>query len=60
MIENRRPDIYMMTSVSFGDKPAGAIASLALRKTAEYSSSEYPAAAKMIIKNTYVDDILDS
>ena len=60
MDENKKPDVYMMMAVSFGDKPAGAIASLALRKTAEYSLTEYPVASKMIIKNTYVDDVIDS
>ena len=49
-----------MTSVSFGDKPAGAIASLALRKTAEINSSVSPRAARMITDNSYVDDICDS
>lgn len=33
--EREPPDTYVMTSVSFGDKPAGAIAMLAMRKTAE-------------------------
>ena len=60
MDESRKPDIYMMTAVSFGDKRAGTIAPLALRKTAEYSSDIYPDATKMIIKNTYVDDVIDS
>ena len=31
----RTPDTYVMTSVSFGDRPAGNIAITALRKTAE-------------------------
>ena len=34
-MEDRAPDVYVMTSVSFGDKPAAAIAALALKKTAE-------------------------
>ena len=32
---HRKPDVYVMTSVSFGDRPAGNIAMAALRKTAE-------------------------
>ena len=32
---SRKPDEYVMTFVSFGDKPTGAIAMVALRKTAE-------------------------
>ena len=55
---NRSPDIYVLTSVSFGDKPAGAIASLALRNTADIYSEEYPLASQTIIKNTYMDDVI--
>ena len=36
----RRPDVYKITRVSFGDKPAGSIAALALRKTAQMSEEE--------------------
>jgi hypothetical protein len=57
---DRQPDQYMITSVSFGDKPAGAIASLALKKTAEMQQNTHPRAANMIIRNSYVDDIVDS
>lgn len=57
---NREPDIYVMTSVSFGDKPAGNIAMAALHKTAEMWKHVYPRAAETILKNTYVDDIIDS
>ena len=60
MKEDRKPDIYAMTAVSFGDKPAGAIASLALRKTAEMNSEEFPVASATIVKNSYVDDIISS
>ena len=51
MQEDKQPDIYVITSVSFGDKPAGAIASLALRKTAELNSVISPFAAQTIIDN---------
>ena len=34
---HRSPDTYIMTSVSFGDKPAGNIAIAALHKAAEMS-----------------------
>jgi len=56
----RRPDIYKIKCVSFGDKPAGAIAALALRKTAQLGEDEFPDAAGIIRNNTYVDDILGS
>ena len=55
---DRKPDIYTITAVSFGDKPAGAIASLALRKTAEMGENEYPEASSLIKKNTYMDNYL--
>jgi hypothetical protein len=54
------PDTYVMTSVSFGDKPSGNIATVALRKTAEMMNGEYPVASQIILNNTYVDDIADS
>jgi len=60
MQENRKPTTYVMSAVSFGDKPAGAIASLALRKTAQLHAHISPIAAKTITENSYVDDIVDS
>ncbi len=60
MNTERKPDTYLMTAVSFGDKPAGNIAILALRKTAEMGKAEYPQAADVITRSTYVDDIIDS
>ena len=57
---DREPDTYVMTAVCFGDKPAGNIAITALRKTAEMGSDAYPEAAEVILRNTYVDDIVDS
>ena len=56
----RSPDTYIMTSVSFGDKPAGNIAISALKKTAEMGKHEYPIASKVVINNIYVDDIITS
>ena len=57
---NREPDTYVIQRVSFGDKPSGAIATMAMRKTAEMSSKRYPQAARTIINNSYMDDIVDS
>ena len=57
---DRDPDVYMMKKVSFGDKPSGNIVMLALRKTAEEGKDLYPRAAKLVLKNTYVDDLIDS
>ena len=56
----REPDVYVITSVSFGDKPAGNIATLALRKTAEMGKETYSKAANFIQNSTYVDDTIDS
>ena len=58
--QSKPPETYVMTSVSFGDRPAGSIATVALRKTAKMNESKYPEAAKTILDNTYVDDVLDS
>ena len=54
------PATFVMTSVSFGDRPAAAMATLALKKTAEMNMKRYPRAATIILSNTYVDDIVDS
>ena len=49
-----------MTSVSFGDKPAGNIAITALHETAKMGERQYPEAAEIVLNNSYVDDITDS
>ena len=56
----RTPDTYVIQRVSFGDKPSGGIATVALRKTAELGESEFPKATKIIKENSYMDDIIDS
>ena len=58
--QGRKPDTYVITAVSFGDKPASAIASLALRKTAELGEVKCPVASNTIKGNAYMDDILGS
>ena len=55
-----QPDTYVIQRVSFGDKPSGAIATVALRKTAEMGQDKYPKAAHVIKENTYMDDIIES
>ena len=54
------PETYVMTCVSFGDKPAGTISQLALRKTADMKKDTYPDVWEIIHGNTYVDEILDT
>ncbi|XP_056010774.1 uncharacterized protein LOC130051848 [Ostrea edulis] len=57
---DKLPDQYVLTSVTFGDRPSGAISTMALRMTAEMHQTEYPKAAELVIKNSYVDDLLIS
>ena len=57
---NRPPDIYAMNVLTFGDKPAPAMAQIALQKTADEGKSINPEAARTIKDNIYMDDILDS
>ena len=49
-----------MNVLTFGDKPAPAMAQIALQKTLEEVESSNPEAARIIKDNTYMDDILDS
>ena len=60
METNREPDVYVKTVLTFGDKPAPAMAQIALRKTADQAKSSYPEAAQVLKNNTYMDDICDS
>ena len=56
----RDPDTYVKTVLTFGDKPAPAMAQIALQKTAEENQELYPEAAKAIKINSYMDDLCDS
>ena len=56
----REPDTYVMNVVAVGDKPAGSIVAVALRNTAKDFQDQYPRATEVILKNTYVDDMIDS
>ena len=57
---DRPPDTYVMNVLTFVDKPAPAMAQVALRKTSEEGECENPGAAQAIKDNSYMDDILDS
>ena len=57
MDSTREPDTYIIQRVSFGDKPSGTIATIALKKTAEMTRNEYQEAADIIQNNTYMGDI---
>ena len=54
------PEVYVMTRVNMGDRPAPAIATEALFGTAEKYKDESPHAAKFITDGSYVDDLIDS
>ena len=57
---NRDPDVYIIQRVNMGDKPAGAISSEAIYKTATLFENDYPQVAELLRHATYVDDIVDS
>ena len=57
---DREPDVYVKTVLTFGDKPAPAMAQIALRKTAEESRSSTPEATEVLLNDVYMDDILHS
>lgn len=59
-LEEREPDTYVKTVLTFGDRPSPTMAMVSLRKTAELNAVDEPRAAESIIKNTYMDDICDS
>ena len=50
MDTGRLPDTYIIQTVSFGDKPAGTNATVALRKTTDLSQETYPEAAEVLKK----------
>ena len=49
-----------MNTVSFGDKPAGTITTVALRKAAEMMKGRCQKGVEMVLNNLYVDDLIDS
>ena len=57
---SRNPDVYIMTVLCVGDKPAGAIATEAIYKTADRFYDDNPEAAKTLRRGTYVDDLVNS
>ena len=54
------PIQYILLTVTFGDRPSGVIATLALRRTAQMMKDRYPLAADVIERHSYVDDLLKS
>ena len=52
--------LFAITAVNMGDRPSACIAQVCLRKSAERYQQEHPEAAKIIIRNAYMDDIASS
>ena len=57
---DREPDTYIKTVLTFGDKPAPAMAQIALQKTAEENQYLYLKAAKAIRDNSHMDNLCAS
>ena len=57
---DRKPDVYVKTVLTFGDRPSPSMATVAMRKTAEIQEESKPKAVEAIKKNTYMDDVCDS
>ena len=54
------PNHYALTAVPFGDRPSDTTAMTALHSIAKMHEKDHPKAAKAIIDNTYVDDLIQS
>ena len=54
---NEPVSTYAVTTVNMGDKPSATIAQVALRRTAEMAKAQFPEASKIIVENSYMDDI---
>ena len=57
---DRKPDVYVKTVLTFGDKPTPVMAQIALRKTADEAKKDFPEAAQVLKDNTYMDVICNS
>ena len=57
---NRKPVVYVKSVLTFGDKPASAMAQIALCKTAQERQATNPDTAEVLTNNVSMDDICDS
>ena len=57
---NQEPTHYMMLAVAFGDRPSGTISMVALNLIAEMNRSRCERATYTILRNSYVDDLIQS
>ena len=60
MTFDKPPDHYIMTSLGFDDKTSGAIAAIALQRTADMYENVFPRASEVVRRNSYVDDLIKS
>ena len=56
----REPEVYAITVVNMGDKPAWAINTEAIYMTADMYNEAYTEVATLLESSTYVDDIVTS
>lgn len=56
---DRKPDVYVVKVLPFGLSCSPAIAQFVKNKNAESFKEQYPKAAEAIIKNHYVDDMIE-
>ena len=54
---SQQPKTYQVIVNNIGVKPAGAIATLALRKSTEVFDTQYPVTARQLREKSYVDDL---
>ena len=55
---NRKPDVYCMTRVTFGDTPSPFLSIATIQKHVQEHENKYPKAAEEVKGNMYVDDLL--
>ena len=57
MDSSKKPEVYGFERLTFGDKPAGCIAAVAVKETAKIFKHVDPIAAQKIEDDIYVDDM---
>ena len=60
MNDKIEPDTYVITRANMGDRPAGGISTAALRKTATKEKERFPKEAEIILRSSYMDNIINS
>ena len=55
---SKEPQVYALTRVTFGDRPSGILATMAMQYTALMHKELYPDVVDVVHRDTYVDDML--